>query len=77
MPETETVHDLRKARLELTRQRAELAKILAGPFEQQKTLQVAHAFEQIQKTIEAIDAAIRDEVERSTWPLGSSVSDDH
>jgi Fe2+ or Zn2+ uptake regulation protein len=75
MPESETVHDLRKARLELTRQRAELAKILAGAFEQQKTSQAAEAFEQIQKTIEAIDAAIRDEVSRSTWPLGSSVND--
>jgi Fe2+ or Zn2+ uptake regulation protein len=76
MPETETVHELRKARLQLTRQRGQLAKVLAGPFDQQQTLQAAEAFEQIQKTIEAIDAAIQDEVERSTWPLGSSVSDD-
>jgi len=76
MPETETVHDLRKAPLELTRQRAELAKVLAGPFEQQKTTQAAQAFEQIQKTIEAIDAAIPDEVLRSTCPLGSPLSED-
>jgi hypothetical protein len=76
MPETETVHDLRKARLELTRQRAELAKVLAGPFEQQKTTPAAQAVEQIQKTIEAIDAAIQDEISRSTWPLGSPLSED-
>jgi Fe2+ or Zn2+ uptake regulation protein len=76
MPETETVHDLRRARLELTRQRAELAKVLAGAFDQQKTPQAAQAFEQIQNTIEAIDAAIEDEVSRSTWPLGSPLRED-
>jgi Fe2+ or Zn2+ uptake regulation protein len=76
MPESETVRDLRKARLELTRQRAELAKVLGGAFEQQKTMQAAQTFEQLQKTIEAIDAAIEDEISRSTWPLGSPLSDD-
>ena len=76
MPETETVRDLRKARLELTRRRGELAKILAGPFDQQQTAQAAEAFERIQKTIQAIDAAIADEVSRSTWPLGSPLSED-
>jgi hypothetical protein len=75
MPESETVHDLRRARLELTRQRAELAKVLCGPFEQQKTTQAAQDFEQIQKTIQAIDSAIEDEVSRSTWPLGSSLGE--
>jgi hypothetical protein len=62
--------------LELTRQRAELAKVLGGSSEQHKTTDAAQAFEQIQRTIEAIDAAIRDEISRSTWPLGSSLGDD-
>jgi hypothetical protein len=67
MPESEAMRILRAAREQLTSQRADFAKGLAAHFDQDRTPQAAQAFEQIQRTIEAIDAAIKDEANRSAW----------
>jgi hypothetical protein len=64
---SEVIQNLRKARLQLVSQRADLAKILAGPFDRQQTPHALQTFEQIQKTIDAIDAAIKDEANRYYW----------
>jgi hypothetical protein len=70
MSESEAIHNLRKARLQLVGQRTDLAKVLAAPFDQQQTPQALQTFEQIQRAIEAIDAAIKDEANRSYWTDG-------
>jgi hypothetical protein len=64
---SEVIQNLRKARLQLVSQRADLAKVLAAPFDRQQTSDALQTFEQIQKTIEAIDAAIKDEANRFYW----------
>ena len=52
---------LKKARERLVEDRRAFAKIIAAPFEREKTADARERFVQLQVTIEAIDRAIEDE----------------
>ena len=52
---------LKKARERLVEDRRAFAKIIAAPFEREKTVDARARFVELQATIEAIDRAIEDE----------------
>ena len=52
---------LKKARERLVEDRRDLAKIIAAPFEREKTRDAREKFVDIQAVIEAVDRAIEDE----------------
>ncbi|TCU68237.1 hypothetical protein EDE08_109366 [Bradyrhizobium sp. R2.2-H] len=67
---SDPIKELEKARLEMVSTRRRLVSILAGSYERGKTEDATEKLIQIQKAIEAIDAAIADE--KQTAPKKSS-----
>ena len=59
--ERATRHTPKKARERLVEDRRAFAKIIAAPFEREKTVDARARFVELQATIEAIDRAIEDE----------------
>ena len=59
--ERATRHTLKRPRERLVEDRRAFAKIIAAPFEREKTVDARARFVELQATIEAIDRAIEDE----------------
>ncbi len=63
---SDPIKELEKARLEMVSTRRKWVSILAGSYERGKTEDATEKLIQIQKAIEAVDAAIADEKHAAT-----------